>query len=137
MAGCAFCEIVAGERDAHLIYEDGSAVAFLDKRPVFHGHTLVVPRAHHETLLDLPESALGPYFGAVRRVMGAVIEAMEAEGAFIAQNNRISQSVPHLHVHVVPRRVKDGLKGCFWPRHPYSGEAQAAEVAARIRALLA
>ena len=137
MAPCSFCEIVAGRLQAHLVYEDDASMAFLDQRPVFHGHALVVPREHHETLLDLPEAAIGPFFAAVRRVMGGIIDAMEADGAFVAQNNRISQSVPHLHVHVVPRRVKDGLKGFFWPRHPYSSEEQAAEVAARIRRFLA
>lgn len=138
MAGdCTFCGIAAGSVDAHVVYEDDATVAFLDGRPVFHGHTLVITRAHLETLPDVPPELLGPLFAAVQRVTAGVVAAMEAHGAFVAQNNRVSQSVPHLHVHVVPRRFKDGLKGFFWPRHPYSSDAQAAEVAARIRQSLA
>ncbi|MBI2168629.1 MAG: HIT family protein [Actinobacteria bacterium] len=133
---CVFCEIVDGSRDALVVDETDRTLAFLDMRPVFHGHTLVVPRDHHETILDLPADVIGPVFAAVQRVTGAVIEAMGADGAFVAVNNRISQSVPHLHVHVVPRRTKDGLKGFFWLRHPYASDDEAAEVAARIRSAL-
>lgn len=136
MSSCVFCEIEAGDRQAHLVHEDPQVVAFLDRRPVFPGHVLVVPRAHHETLPELPADLVGPYFAAVQRITGAVIEAMEADGAFVAQNNTVSQSVPHLHFHVVPRRFKDGLKGFFWPRHPYESEAEAADAAVRIRAAL-
>lgn len=132
-----FCEIVTGERDAHVVYEDEHSVGFLDRRPVFHGHTLVVLRDHIATLPDLPSEVLGPLFAAVQKVTAAVTEAMEADGAFIAQNNNVSQSIPHLHVHVVPRRFKDGLKGFFWPRHPYESHEQAAHVAERIRRALA
>lgn len=137
MPGCAFCEIEAGARAAHHVYADECTVAILDGRPVFHGHALVVPREHHETLLDVPRELLEPFFAAVQRVTAGVIDAMGADGAFVAQNNRVSQSVPHLHVHVVPRRKKDGLRGFFWPRHPYDSDEQAAAVAERIRAALA
>ncbi|MBO8195758.1 HIT family protein [Streptomyces oryzae] len=133
---CAFCRIVTGAASAHRVHEDGEVVAFLDQRPLFPGHTLVVPRSHVETLTDLPEAAVGPYFTAVRRVTGAVERAMEADGSFVAGNNRVSQSVPHLHMHVVPRRRKDGLRGFFWPRSRYADESEAREVAARIRAEL-
>jgi len=134
---CIFCEIVGGEREAHVVDETDDTVAFLDARPVFPGHTLVVPRRHVETLPDLDDELLTPFFAAVRRITAGVIEAMEAQGAFVAQNNVVSQSVPHLHVHVVPRRFKDGLKGFFWPRHPYQSDEEAAETAARIRSALA
>ncbi|GAA2634467.1 HIT family protein [Streptomyces axinellae] len=131
---CAFCKIIDGEQPAHRVYEDGAVVAFLDQRPVFSGHTLIVPRAHVETLTDLPEESVGPYFSAVRRVTGAVERGTEADGSFVATNNKVSQSVPHLHVHVVPRRKKDGLRGFFWPRNPYTDATEARRVAAKIRA---
>jgi histidine triad (HIT) family protein len=131
---CVFCKVVDGEQPAHRIYEDGAVVAFLDRRPLFPGHALVVPRAHVETLTDLPEESVGPYFSAVRRVTGAVERGVGADGSFVATNNKVSQSVPHLHVHVVPRRKKDGLRGFFWPRNPYADETEARRVAARIRA---
>ncbi|PWI41863.1 HIT family protein [Streptomyces sp. ICBB 8177] len=134
---CAFCSIVAGETASHLVLDDDMVVAFLDHRPLFPGHALVVPRVHVETLTDLPEDAVGPFFARVRRVAGAVERGMEAAGSFVAMNNRVSQSVPHLHVHVVPRNRKDGLRGFFWPRGHYSGEEQARDVAARLRAELA
>ncbi len=131
--GCAFCRIVAGETDAHRVVDEPHAVGFLDRRPLFHGHCLVVPRDHRETLLDLAEPELGPYFATVRRLAGAVVDAMDAEGSFVAMNNRVSQSVPHLHTHVVPRRPKDGLRGFFWPRTGYDDDEQMAAVAARVR----
>jgi histidine triad (HIT) family protein len=114
------------------VWEDPGAIAFLDRRPVFPGHVLVIPRAHVETLADLPAAAVGPLFTTVRHVSGAVEEGMAADGTFVALNNRVSQSVPHLHVHVVPRRFKDGLRGFFWPRQHYESEAAMAEVAATI-----
>jgi histidine triad (HIT) family protein len=135
-AGCKFCQIIAGEIPAHFVLETDVVVAFLDHRPLFHGHTLVLPRAHIETLADLPEASVGPYFLEVQRVEAAVRTAMEAQGTFVAENNAVSQSVPHLHVHVVPRRRKDGLRGFFWPRTKYADDAEAAEVAAGIRACL-
>jgi histidine triad (HIT) family protein len=134
---CAFCAIIGGQREAsHVVHETDGVVAFLDIRPVFVGHTLVVPRDHIETLLDLPAETIGPYFGEVQRVTAAVTKAMDAQGTFVAMNNVVSQSVPHLHTHVVPRRRKDGLRGFFWPRTKYGSEAEMAETADRIRAAL-
>jgi histidine triad (HIT) family protein len=132
-AGCKFCQIIAGEIPAHFVLDTDEVVAFLDHRPLFPGHTLVLPRGHVETLADVDEQRVGPFFRAVQRVEAAVRTAMEAQGSFVAENNVVSQSVPHLHVHVVPRRRKDGLRGFFWPRTKYAGEAQAAAVAAGIR----
>ncbi|HEX2023957.1 MAG TPA: HIT family protein [Acidimicrobiales bacterium] len=136
MADCLFCRVVAGDVPAHVVLDDGSTLAFLDNRPLFPGHCLLVPREHHETLTDLPEQLVAPLFSASRRLALAVETAMGAAGSFVAMNNRVSQSVPHLHVHVVPRRPKDGLRGFFWPRHRYAGEDEAAEVAARVRSAL-
>lgn len=119
-----------------IVWSDEEAVAFLDHRPLFPGHTLVVPRAHHEVLGQVPASEVGPLFRAVQLVEAAVVSAMEAEGSFVACNNRVSQSVAHLHVHVVPRRRGDGLRGFFWPRHRY-GEGEAEQVASAIRRALA
>jgi len=121
---CTFCRIVRGDLAAHVVFEDEGHVAFLDHRPLFAGHTLVVPRAHVDTLLDLPAERVGPLFLAVQRVSRAVEKGMGADGVFNAVNNRVSQSVPHLHVHAIPRRKKDGLKGFFWPRYTYSGEEE-------------
>jgi histidine triad (HIT) family protein len=131
---CVFCKIVAGERPAHIVLESEHAVAFLDARPVFPGHCLLVPRAHYETLGDLPPALVSELFLDAQRLAVAVEGAMEADGTFVAMNNRVSQSVSHLHVHVVPRRRKDGLRGFFWPRQPYETDEEMAEVAARIRA---
>ena len=113
--------------------DDAKVLAFLDHRPLFPGHTLVIPREHHETLPDLPPALLEPVFGAARLLARAVVEAMEAEGSFVAINNVVSQSVPHLHVHVAPRRRKDGLRGFFWPRTPYRDEQHASEVQEKLR----
>jgi histidine triad (HIT) family protein len=132
-AGCKFCQIIAGDIPAHFVLDTDEVVAFLDHRPLFPGHTLVLPRDHVETLADLEEKQVGPFFREVQRVEAAVRTAMEAQGSFVAENNVVSQSVPHLHVHVVPRRRKDGLRGFFWPRTKYAGDAQAAAVAAGIR----
>jgi len=133
---CLFCEIAAGRVAAEIVYEDDLAVAFLDHRPVFPGHVLLVPRNHVTTLAELPAADVGPYFQIVQRLETAVERGMEADGSFIAVNNLVSQSVPHLHVHVVPRRKKDGLKGFFWPRIPYRDDAHRKETAERIRAAL-
>ena len=119
MADCLFCRIVSGELPATIVYEDDNSVAFLDHRPLFHGHTLLIPREHVETLGELSREIVGPYFEAAQLLSRAVESAIDAEGTFVALNNRVSQSVPHLHVHVVPRRKKDGLKGFFWPRTKY------------------
>jgi histidine triad (HIT) family protein len=133
---CAFCRVVTGEAPAHRVLDDDTAVAFLDIRPLFPGHVLVVPRRHAETLTDLPEDELGPYFSRVQRITAAVQHAMNAGGTFVAANNRVSQSVPHFHTHVVPRNRKDGLRGFFWPRTRYADDAEAGQVAARLRAAL-
>jgi histidine triad (HIT) family protein len=133
---CVFCRIIAGEIPASIVYADDGHVAFLDARPLFHGHTLVVPRVHFETLADLPATAVGPYFSVVQRLSVAIPAAMEAAGTFVAINNVVSQSVPHLHCHVVPRNPKDGLRGFFWPRTTYADDAQRDAVAARIAAAM-
>jgi len=129
-----FCEIIAGERPAFVVHSDEVAVSFLDTRPVFKGHVLVVPRLHVETLTDLAE--VGPLFERVRAMARAVEEGLEAAGTFVAVNNRVSQSVPHLHAHVVPRRRKDGLKGFFWPRGKYATPEEMEAVRARIATVL-
>lgn len=133
---CAFCRIVAAPGTAEVVLDEPSVLAFLDHRPLFPGHCLLVPREHVETLPDLPARLVEPLFAAARRLSAAVPEALGADGSFVAINNRVSQSVPHLHVHVVPRRRKDGLRGFFWPRQGYRDDAHRAEVAASIRSAL-
>jgi histidine triad (HIT) family protein len=133
---CLFCRIVAGEEAAHVVFEDETCIAFLDARPLFPGHTLLVPRRHHEALWDLPDELVEPLFSNAKLLSSAIREAMGSQGAFVAINNIVSQSVPHLHVHLAPRNRKDGLRGFFWPRRKY-GDGEAAEVAARIRETLA
>ena len=133
-APCTFCAIAAGDLPAALVLDEPDVVGFLDLRPVFPGHVLVVPRAHVETLPELPVDDLPVLFGAAQRIAAAVLPAMESDGTFVAMNNRVSQSVPHLHVHVVPRRFKDGLRGFFWPRQKYESDDAMHEVAERIRA---
>jgi histidine triad (HIT) family protein len=133
MDNCLFCRIVSGELPATIVYEDEKSVAFLDHRPLFHGHTLLVPREHFETLGDVTPSLVEPYFKAAQLLSRVVESAMDAEGTFVAMNNRVSQSVPHLHVHIVPRRRKDGLKGFFWPRTKYKGDEEMKEVQTKIR----
>ena len=136
MAECLFCRIVSGELPATVVYEDDDSVAFLDHRPLFPGHTLLVPREHVETLGELPAKIVGPYFQAAQVLSRAVESAMDAEGTFVAMNNRVSQSVPHLHIHIVPRRKKDGLKGFFWPRTKYKGDEEMKVVQEKIAAAL-
>jgi histidine triad (HIT) family protein len=133
---CIFCDIVAGEIDAEVVLEGDSTLAFLDHRPLFPGHVLLVPREHHVTIEDLPPEQVGPLFADARRLARAVREAMGSQGTFMGVNNVVSQSVPHLHVHVVPRTRKDGLRGFFWPRHPYEGPEHVAETGERIRRAL-
>ena len=130
---CAFCGIVAGTVPAEVVLDDDHAVAFLDHRPLFPGHTLVVPRDHIPTLPDLPAAELGPCLAAVQRLAAALPGALDAAGTFVAANNTVSQSIPHLHFHVVPRRPKDGLRGFFWPRGRYETDAEMAAVADVIR----
>src|SRR5260221_14737837 len=135
-APCLFCKIAAREVPARLVFEDEISLAFLDHRPVFPGHCLLIPKQHFETLSDLPEHLVGPFFTRVQLLGRAVETAMEAHGTFVAMNNRVSQSVPHLHTHIVPRRRKDGLKGFFWPRYPYKSDEEAAAVQSAIRSAL-
>ena len=133
---CVFCEIVAGRTSAHVVYEDEEWFAFLDIRPLFPGHTLLVPKEHHEAIWDLPDDLAQELTSRVQRVSVAVRDAMGADGIFNAANNIVSQSVPHLHVHVVPRVRRDGLRGFFWPRTKYASDDEAAAVAQRISAAL-
>ena len=134
---CLFCDIVSGDEAAHIVFEDETSVAFLDVRPLFPGHSLLVPRAHHETLPDLPPDLVQPLFSAARLLSAVVPDAMGAQGSFVAMNNKVSQSVPHLHVHIVPRVAKDGLRGFFWPRHRYGSKQEMDEVTERIRSAIA
>jgi histidine triad (HIT) family protein len=133
-ACCRFCEIAA--HAGYVVYEDELSLAFLDYRPLFVGHTLLIPKKHYETLADVPVELIGPFFSTVQVLARAVEQAMEAEGTFVAINNRVSQSVPHLHVHIVPRRKKDGLKGFFWPRLVHPDEQQMVQAQAAIRSAI-
>ena len=130
---CPFCGIVAAEIEADVVFEDDISIAFLDIRPLFPGHVLFAPREHFATLPDLPAELVGPFFQNAQRLVRAVQQACDAPGCFVAQNNVVSQSVPHLHVHIVPRRPKDGLKGFFWPRTPYDSDEHRKRTAEAIR----
>ena len=132
---CVFCSIVSGEVDAEIVLDEPDLVAFLDARPVFKGHTLLVPREHVVTLPDLPASLRDPFLAATQRLATAVVEGLGAQGSFVAMNNVVSQSVAHLHCHVVPRTKGDGLRGFFWPRTKYA-DGEAGEYADRLRAVL-
>jgi histidine triad (HIT) family protein len=134
VADCVFCGIVAGTVPAFRVIDSDAGVGFLDTRPVFKGHVLVVPRQHVVQLTDLPPGELPGYFGLVQRVAAAVPMALDAKGSFVAINNIVSQSVPHLHTHVVPRTKGDGLRGFFWPRHRYDSDEEATSIAASIAA---
>ena len=134
---CLFCGIINGDVDASIVYQDDVSIAFLDHRPLFHGHCLLVPRSHFETLNDLPKELVSPVFENVQLLARAVEVVLGAEGSFVAMNNRVSQSVPHLHVHIVPRKRKDGLKGFFWPRTKYGNEAEILAVQKAIRSAIA
>ncbi|WP_436523681.1 HIT family protein [Actinoplanes sp. HUAS TT8] len=136
MADCVFCGIVAGTVPAFVVADSPDGLAFLDTRPVFKGHVLVVPRPHIVQLTELPTDLLPGYFGLVQQVAAAVPVALNATGTFVAMNNLVSQSVPHLHTHVVPRTKGDGLRGFFWPRRKYESDDEAAETAAAIAAAL-
>ncbi len=135
VSDCVFCAIVAGEADADVVLDEPDLMAFLDRRPVFKGHVLLVPRSHHVTLPDLPAGERDGFLAAAQRLASAVVDGLGAQGSFVAVNNTVSQSVPHLHLHVVPRTKGDGLRGFFWPRHKYA-EGESAEYAARLRAAL-
>jgi histidine triad (HIT) family protein len=134
---CPFCKIASHEVKANIVFEDDVSLAFLDHRPVFPGHCLLIPKHHHETLADLPDDLVAPLFRNAQLVSRAIESALEAHGTFVAINNRVSQSVPHLHVHIVPRRRKDGLKGFFWPRQPYKNEEEISLVQEAIRKAIA
>jgi len=133
---CVFCLIVAGEVPAHVVLDEVDLMGFLDTRPVFKGHVLLVPRRHLGTLLDLPADLRAPWLEATQRLAAVVVEALGAQGSFVATNNVVSQSVPHLHVHVVPRTKGDGLRGFFWPRTTYASDEEAAEYASRLASAL-
>jgi histidine triad (HIT) family protein len=130
---CVFCKIIRGEIAAEKVYEDESCVVFLDSGPLFAGHCLVCPRQHMETLMDVPPELLQPLFTNAQLIARAVENGLGADGSFVAINNKVSQSVPHLHVHVIPRRRKDGMKGFFWPRRPYRDQAEMRETAEALR----
>jgi histidine triad (HIT) family protein len=135
-AGCLFCGVVAGEVAAEVVLETPETVGFLDHRPVFKGHVLLVPRVHVVTLPDLPADLRDPFLAAAQRLARAVVDGLGAQGSFVAVNNTVSQSVAHLHLHVVPRTKGDGLRGFFWPRTKY-GAGEAGDYAERLRAALA
>lgn len=137
IANCTFCKIIRGEIHGHVVFEDMVSLAFLDHRPLFPGHCLLVPRDHHETLADLPAELITPLFTNAQLLARVVEQSIKAEGTFVAMNNRVSQSVPHLHIHIVPRRKKDGLKGFFWPRQPYKDEDDIKKVQNVLRTAIA
>jgi histidine triad (HIT) family protein len=130
---CPFCAIAKHEANADVVHEDDHTIAFLDIRPLFVGHVLCIPKQHHVTLTELPIELVTPLFTTARSIASAVERALEAQGTFVAMNNKVSQSVPHLHVHVVPRTKGDGLKGFFWPRHKYESDEARSAIAAKIR----
>jgi histidine triad (HIT) family protein len=133
---CAFCRIVAGDAPAEVVLDEHDVIAFLDARPVFKGHALVVPRAHIETLADVSADLLAALFTAVQRCAAAMPDALGAQGSWVSLNDVVSQSVPHVHVHVVPRTKGDGLRGFFWPRTKYADDTEAADYAKRLRTAL-
>ena len=135
--GCIFCKVVSEDLPANIVFESDTSIAFLDHRPVFPGHSLLVPRQHFETLSDLPAELIGSFFSDAQLLTRAVERALEADGTFVAMNNRVSQSVPHLHVHVVPRRRKDGLRGFFWPRNKYESSEEITRVQNAIKTAVA
>lgn len=134
---CVFCQIVAGELPAQIVLDEPDLVGFLDARPVFKGHVLLVTRDHVDALPDLPARLRAPFLEATQRLATAVVEGLGAQGSFVATNTVVSQSVPHLHMHVVPRTKGDGLRGFFWPRTTYTSDEEAAEYAERLAAVLA
>ena len=135
-ASCLFCEIVAGRAAAHLVLDDVDFVAFLDIRPVFLGHVLLVPRAHFPTLGELEARLFAPLLERTQRIMSAVERTLDADGTFVATNNKVSQSVAHMHMHVIPRKKKDGLRGFFWPRQRYGSDEAMGEMAAALRSAM-
>ncbi len=134
---CPFCKIVRSEIQSYNVFEDDVTLAFLDRRPLFPGHCLLIPKSHYETLIDLPASLVAPLFQNAQLLARAMEQALQADGTFVAINNRISQSVPHLHIHIVPRHQKDGLKGFFWPRQRYPNEATILSIQNTLRSTIA
>jgi histidine triad (HIT) family protein len=134
---CPFCKIVRSETQSYNVFEDDLTLAFLDKRPLFPGHCLLIPKSHYETLIDLPASLVAPLFQKAQLLAHAMEKGLQAEGTFVAINNRISQSVPHLHIHIVPRHKKDGLKGFFWPRQHYKDEAAILSIQSTLQSTIA
>jgi histidine triad (HIT) family protein len=130
---CIFCAIIRNEEPAYTVFEDDISLAFLDRRPLFPGHCLLVPKVHYETLADLPVSLVGPLFQNAQLLEWAIEEGLQADGTFVAINNRVSQSVPHMHIHLVPRHKKDGLKGFFWPRQRYKDEVALLQIQETLR----
>ena len=135
-ATCAFCQIIRGEQQAALVFEDRVSLAFLDRRPLFPGHCLLIPREHFETLADFPADLVGLLFRNAQLLERAIEEGLQADGTFVAINNRVSQSVPHVHIHLVPRHRKDGLKGFFWPRQQYQDEPTLRRVQETLRSTI-
>ncbi len=133
---CRFCQIIHRDIKSAIVFEDETSLAFLDTRPLFPGHCLLVPKTHVETLADLPRALVAPLFQNAQRIERAIENSLQAEGTFVAINNRVSQSVPHLHIHLVPRHKKDGLKGFFWPRKPYKDQETMLRVQAVLRSAL-
>ncbi len=134
---CRFCQVIRGSVESYVVFEDAVSLAFLDHRPIFPGHCLLVPKTHYETLLDVPAPLLGPLFANVQLLAQAMETGLQAEGSFVAINTRVSQSVPHLHVHVVPRRRRDGLRGFFWPRQRYEDTAAIVTIQTQLRSAIA
>lgn len=133
---CPFCKIVRAEAQSYKVFEDDITLAFLDRRPLFPGHSLLIPKSHYETLIDLPASLVSPLFQNAQLLARAMEQGLQAEGTFVAINNRISQSVPHLHIHIVPRHKKDGLKGFFWPRQHYPDEEAVLSIQSTLRSTI-
>lgn len=133
---CVFCKIIRGELPAYIVFEDDISIAFLDARPVFPGHTLLVPREHYGTLIDLPAPLVGPLFQNAQLLARAMETGLKADGTFVAINNHVSQSVPHMHIHVVPRHYGDGLKGFFWPRQKYKDQAEILDIQHTLRSTI-
>ena len=134
---CAFCSIVRSETQSYNVFEDDISLAFLDKRPLFPGHCLLIPKSHYETLIDLHASLVAPLFQNAQLLARAIEKGLQAEGTFVAINNRVSQSVPHVHIHIVPRHKKDGLKGFFWPRQHYKDEATILSIQSTLQTTIA
>jgi histidine triad (HIT) family protein len=134
---CAFCKIIRSQEKAYVVFEDDISLAFLDRRPLFPGHCLLVPKGHYETLVDLPAWLVGPLFQNAQLLERAIEEGLQADGTFIAINNHVSQSVPHVHIHLVPRHQRDGLKGFFWPRQRYRDEDAILQVQETLRSAIA